>query len=58
MKVLLAGWAFFGHLVIIDDDLPGGWAEGSRAVPGKPFMELVLKLVLLFASIGLFLQEP
>lgn len=31
---LLAGWAFVGHLITIDDDFPGGWSnpEGSKAI--------------------------
>lgn len=30
-----SGWAFLGHLITADDDLPGGWSnpEGNIAFP-------------------------
>jgi hypothetical protein len=33
--VAFAGWLFFGHLITIDDDFPGGWSNpnGDRPVP-------------------------
>ena len=56
--VFLSGWAFLGHLITIDDELPGGWSnpEGSRAVWSRSLAEMVLKVVLFVASIWLLLQ--
>ena len=55
----LSGWAFLGHLITIDDELPGGWSnpEGSRAIWRRSLAEMVLKMVLFVASIWLLLQE-
>ena len=56
--VFLSGWAFFGHLITIDDELPGGWSnpEGSRAIWRRSLVEMMLKMVLFFASLCLLLQ--
>ena len=29
--LILTGWAFFGHLVTLDDDAPGGWSNPERS---------------------------
>ena len=45
------GWPFFGHLITIDDDFPGGWSNpfgtepmpwGALMVKGLIFMMVVL----------------
>lgn len=38
----LSGWAFVGHLVTIDDDLPGGWSNPDGAHP-SPWQPLAAK---------------
>jgi hypothetical protein len=51
--LVVAGWAFFGHLIALDDDMRGGWSnpEGSRAVWRRSVTELFAKL-LVFAAVG------
>jgi hypothetical protein len=51
-----SGWAFIGHLVTFDDDLPGGWSnpDGRQAVP---FRELLAK-GLLFLTVCLAALFP
>ncbi len=43
--LLMTGWGFLGHLVTLDDDMPGGWSnpEGSRAMVWKSVGALLLK---------------
>ena len=41
-----SAWAFFGHLVTADDDLPGGWSNPFGELP-FPWVELALKGVVL-----------
>ena len=47
--LVLAAWAFLGHLVTLDDDFPGGWSNegGSRAVAVKSVLLLAAKGILL-----------
>lgn len=51
--LVVSGWAFFGHLITLDDDIRGGWSnpQGSRAVWGRSVAELFLKLFV-FAVVG------
>ena len=51
--LIVSGWAFFGHLVTLDDDMRGGWSnpEGSRAIWGRSVVELFAKLFV-FAVVG------
>jgi hypothetical protein len=46
--LLLSGWAFFGHLVTIDDDMPRGWSNPakSRHIWLVSLGELLIKLVI------------
>ena len=46
--LLLSGWAFMGHLVTLDDDMPGEWSnpEGSRSIWYRSVAELLTKSVL------------
>lgn len=37
-----SAWAFFGHVVTSDDDLPGGWSNPDGLLP-FPWRELVVK---------------
>jgi len=43
--LVVAGWAFFGHLITIDDDAPGGFSnpQGSSRVWHRSLLELLLK---------------
>ena len=57
--LFLSGWAFLGHLITIDEELPGGWSnpQGSRAIWHRSLAEMMLKMVLFVGSIWLLLQE-
>jgi hypothetical protein len=37
-----AAWAFIGHVVTADDDVPGGWSNPDGTLP-FPWGELVMK---------------
>jgi hypothetical protein len=52
----LTGWAFFGHFITIDDDMPGEWSnpEGSRTLWRRSLLELLAKFVV-FAIVGIFM---
>jgi len=43
--IVIAGWAFVGHLVTLDDDAPGAWSnpERSRTVWWSSVGQLCLK---------------
>ena len=45
----LGVWAVFGHLVTLDDDLPGGWSnpDGDREIARASLVELGVKVLLL-----------
>jgi hypothetical protein len=45
--LLLSGWAFFGHLVTIDDDFPSGWSnpKGSIHILFVSLSELLIKFL-------------
>ena len=36
-SIILSGWAAFGHLITLDDDMPGEWSnpEGAYAKAAK-----------------------
>ena len=44
--LVMAGWAFIGQLVTLDDDMPGGWSnpQESAAVWKSSLRELFVKL--------------
>jgi hypothetical protein len=53
-----AVWVLGGHVITVDDDLPGGWnnLDGTARLPS---MELEIKAAVLFALVGLvFLTLP
>lgn len=52
-----AVWAFAGHLITIDDDLPNGWSNPDRSVP-IPWTELAIKAGVLLSLLGLTLLIP
>lgn len=42
----LSAWAFVGHIVTADDDVPGGWSNPDGKLP-FPWAELGLKALVL-----------
>jgi hypothetical protein len=52
-----AAWAFGGHLITIDDDLPGGWSSPDGSIP-FPWAELAVKAAVLLILVGLVLFIP
>jgi hypothetical protein len=50
--LILTGWAFFGHLITLDDEFPGGWSnpERSTKVSYHSLLELGVKLILFCAT--------
>lgn len=51
-----AALALGGHLITLDDDLPGGWANPDGAP--FPWAELAIKAAVLLALVGLVLFIP
>lgn len=43
-----SGWLFLGHLVVIDEDFPGGWSNPDGVNP-VPWRWLAVKGVVFFA---------
>jgi hypothetical protein len=52
-----AAWAFAGHLITIDDDLPSGWSNPDGSIP-FPWAELAIKAAVLLGLIGLVFLLP
>ena len=44
--LVLTAWAFFGHLITLDDDFPGGWSNPERSAKFvyQSLLALALKL--------------
>jgi hypothetical protein len=55
--ICFAVWAFGGHLITIDDDLPGGWNDPDGDI-SSPWAELAIKAAVLLALIGLVFFIP
>jgi hypothetical protein len=55
--IALSAWAFFGHLITADDDVPGGWSnpDGSLRVP---WAQLALKGAVLVSLCVAALTSP
>jgi len=47
-----AAWVFVGHLITVDDDVPGGWSNPDGSLP-FPWAELAIKGVVLAVACGL-----
>jgi len=49
--IFLAGWAFIGHMITLDDDMPGEWSnpEASKKIWLISLGELSLKAILFMA---------
>ena len=56
LALTLSGWAVIGHLVTLDDDMPGGWSnpERSRALWSKSLAQLLIKIVIFGGVLCLF----
>lgn len=54
--IVLSAWAFFGHLVTYDDDLPGGWSNqgNSRSIWRRSQFEVFVKGGMLGAALFVF----
>ena len=52
-----AVWAFAGHLITIDADLPGGWSNPDDDV-SFPWAELTIKAAILLVLVGLVWFVP
>ena len=54
--LVLSGWAFIGHLITIDDELPGEWSnpEGSRKIWRASVAELAVKFIFFATALVLF----
>jgi len=52
-----AVWALVGHLITIDDDVPGGWSNPDGSVP-FPWVELAIKAAVLLILVGLVFFIP
>jgi len=52
-----AVWAFGGHLITIDDDLPGGWSNPEGSIP-FPWSGLAIKASALLGLVGLIFWFP
>jgi hypothetical protein len=48
--LVLTGWAFFGHLMTLDDDAPGGWSNPERS--RRTWMRSLLNLAGLMVLFG------
>ena len=55
-SIILSGWAAFGHLVTLDDDMPGEWSnpKGSRSFWGKSLAQLAMKFGVFVGLLLLF----
>jgi hypothetical protein len=57
--LILAAWAFFGHLITLDEDAPGGWSnpKGEGAIWRSSRIELLVKLACFLAIALLLLTQ-
>ena len=57
--LVLAGWAFGGHLVTLDDDAPGGWSnhEGSAEYWHASLRQLAIKFFVFLAVVVLYFSH-
>ena len=58
--LLLSAWAFFGHLVTLDDEFPGGWSnpDSQRSVLLTSLTWLAVEAVVFAAALWLVLAWP
>ena len=56
----LASWAFVGHLVTLDDDMPGEWSnpDGSVSFWRSSKLELLIKFLVALAVLIIILVSP
>lgn len=56
----LAGWVAVGHLITLDDDMPGEWSnpEGDIALWRSSLRVLAVKFAVFFALVVLSLSVP
>lgn len=58
--LIASGWAAIGHLVTLDDDVPGGWSNPADSRPYwyRSLRDLVLKFLLFGAFLWLLIAQP
>jgi hypothetical protein len=51
--LVLSGWASFGHIITLDDDVPGEWSnpERSKKMWYSSILELFVKIAVFVATI-------
>jgi hypothetical protein len=56
LALVLSGWVAIGHLVTLDDDMPGGWSNPGRsqALWFKSLGQLAIKVVVFVGVWWLF----
>lgn len=52
--LVLSGWAALGHLITLDDDMPGEWSnpQRSREIWHRSLRELTMKLLVFAGLVG------
>ncbi len=58
--LIIIGWSALGHIVTIDDDLPGGWSnpDGDPAVARQAKVWLAVTVAAFFFVFWLMLKFP
>ncbi len=58
--IIVICWTFFGHLMTLNDDKPGGWCNPKRSQNHWRFsiLSLLIKLVILLFSSYLLWKFP
>ena len=56
LALILSGWSAVGHLVTLDDDMPGGWSNPgrSRTLWLKSLGQLAIKMAIFGGVLWLF----
>lgn len=51
--LFFTGWAFVGHLITIDDDMPDEWSnpEGDQGIWQRSLLELLLKAIIFMVAL-------
>jgi hypothetical protein len=56
----LAGWAAIGHLITLDDDMPGEWSNPEREIAlwRSSLVVLVAKFVIFITLLSMAISAP
>ncbi len=55
--ITVSALVFVGHLITLDDDLPGGWSNPDGDIP-FPWKELLIKLAVLIGLLIILFKFP